>query len=65
VQSALVEAVLRTGSAMGAAVARAVVACPYLAETLQAAGFRVADTIRYYTPPNAARTDQVPFAYVR
>jgi GNAT superfamily N-acetyltransferase len=65
VQSALVAAVLRSGTAMGAAVARAVVACPYLAETLRAAGFAVADTIRYYTPPDAARTDQVPFAYVR
>jgi GNAT superfamily N-acetyltransferase len=65
VQSALVAAMLRTGAAMGAAVARAVVACPYLAATLTAAGFQVADTIRYYTPPNAARTDQVPFAYVR
>jgi hypothetical protein len=65
VQSALVAAVVRCGSAMGAAVARAVVACPYLADTLKSAGFQVADTIRYYAPPNAARTDQVPFAYVR
>jgi GNAT superfamily N-acetyltransferase len=65
VQSALVAAMLRCGTAMGAAVARAVVACPYLAETLRTAGFEVADTIRYYIPPNAARTDQVPFAYVR
>jgi GNAT superfamily N-acetyltransferase len=65
VQGALVAAVLRCGSAMGAAVARAVVACPFLADTLKTAGFQVVDTIRYYTPPNAARTDQVPFAYVR
>jgi GNAT superfamily N-acetyltransferase len=68
VQSALVAAALRVGAEMGAAVARAVVACPYLAATLVAAGFQVADTIRYYTPPSdrhADRTGGVPFSYVR
>lgn len=54
VRAALVAAALRAGAAAGATVARAVVACPFLAATLEAAGFRVADEIRYYSAPSAA-----------
>jgi hypothetical protein len=53
VRSALVAAALRAGAAAGAKVARAVVACPYLQRTLEAAGFRIADEIRFYAPPIA------------
>ena len=51
VRAALVAAALRAGAAAGAKVARAVVACPYLEQTLKDAGFRVADEIRFYAPP--------------
>ena len=54
VRSALVAAALRAGASAGAKVARAVVACPFLHRTLEAAGFRVADEIRYYAPPTSA-----------
>jgi GNAT superfamily N-acetyltransferase len=51
VRAALIAAALRAGAAAGAKVARAVVDCPYLTQTLRAAGFEVADEIRYYAPP--------------
>lgn len=54
VRAGLVAAALRAGAAAGAEVARAVVACPYLTETMQAAGFSVADEIRFYAAPVAA-----------
>ena len=50
VRTALVDAALRAGVAMGAAVARTVVDDPGLTATLLAAGFEVADHIRYYAP---------------
>jgi ribosomal protein S18 acetylase RimI-like enzyme len=48
VRTALVGAALRAGTALGAALARAVVADAELTATLLAAGFQVVDGVRYY-----------------
>jgi hypothetical protein len=48
VRTALVGAALRAGTALGAALARAVVADAELTATLLAAGFQVVDGMRYY-----------------
>jgi GNAT superfamily N-acetyltransferase len=54
VRAALVDAVVRVGVLLGAAVARAVVESEDLTRALLGAGFEVGDQIRYYTRPEPA-----------
>ena len=54
VRAALVDAVVRVGVLLGAAVARAVVESEDVTQALLGAGFEVGDQIRYYTRPDPA-----------